>query len=215
MGTLFTVDGTTGNITTAGSITTSGAPVLPAHTFLASGGTITPNATITSTVFVTVDAVATIHGPTGGYNGQKILFKLSQDSTGHSVTFSTGTGNFQFIPSTSSFTASGANKVDFVGAIYDSVANLWDIVSISTEDGNSGITALTGDVTATGPGSAAATLATVNSNVGSFTTATITVNAKGLITAASSGTSFNVNTILTSSSTGQVLVNSNGNVLVA
>lgn len=51
------------------------------------------------------------------------------------------------------------------------------------------ITAITGDVTAAGPGSSAATLATVNSNVGSFTNASITVNAKGLITAASSGSS--------------------------
>jgi len=50
------------------------------------------------------------------------------------------------------------------------------------------ITGLTGDVTASGPGSVAATLATVNSNVGSFTNASITVNGKGLITAASSGT---------------------------
>lgn len=50
------------------------------------------------------------------------------------------------------------------------------------------ITALTGDITASGPGSSAATLATVNSNVGSFTNATVTVNGKGLITAASSGT---------------------------
>lgn len=49
------------------------------------------------------------------------------------------------------------------------------------------ITDLTGDVTASGPGSASATLATVNSNVGSFTNANITVNAKGLITAASNG----------------------------
>lgn len=49
------------------------------------------------------------------------------------------------------------------------------------------ITALTGDVTASGPGSAAATLATVNGNVGSFTNANLTVNAKGLITAASNG----------------------------
>lgn len=46
----------------------------------------------------------------------------------------------------------------------------------------SAITALTGDVTATGPGSAAATLATVNSNVGTF--ASVTVNGKGLVTAA-------------------------------
>jgi hypothetical protein len=41
----------------------------------------------------------------------------------------------------------------------------------------------TGDVT----GDTALTLATVNSNVGSFTNATVTVNAKGLVTAASSG----------------------------
>lgn len=50
------------------------------------------------------------------------------------------------------------------------------------------ITALTGDVTATGPGSVASTLATVNGNVGSFTNASVTVNAKGLVTAAANGT---------------------------
>lgn len=52
------------------------------------------------------------------------------------------------------------------------------------------ITALTGDVTATGPGSVAATLATVNGNIGSFTNTNLTVNAKGLITAASNGFSY-------------------------
>lgn len=46
---------------------------------------------------------------------------------------------------------------------------------------------LTGDVTTSSAASAAATLATVNSNVGSFTAANITVNAKGLVTAASNG----------------------------
>lgn len=47
---------------------------------------------------------------------------------------------------------------------------------------------LTGDVTTSGSFGTATTLATVNSNVGSFTNANITVNAKGLITAASTGT---------------------------
>lgn len=55
--------------------------------------------------------------------------------------------------------------------------------------------AITGDLAYTSPSfdgsanvTAAGTLATVNTNVGSFTNATLTVNAKGLITAASSGT---------------------------
>lgn len=47
--------------------------------------------------------------------------------------------------------------------------------------------ALTGDIT-TASGALATTLATVNSNVGSFTLANVTVNAKGLVTAASSTT---------------------------
>lgn len=51
----------------------------------------------------------------------------------------------------------------------------------------SGITMLTGDGTATGPGSAVLTLATVNANIGTFGSASVvaspTVNGKGLVTA--------------------------------
>jgi hypothetical protein len=55
--------------------------------------------------------------------------------------------------------------------------------------------AITGDLTYTSPSfngsanvTAAGTLATVNANVGAFTNASVTVNAKGLVTAVSSGT---------------------------
>ena len=64
----------------------------------------------------------------------------------------------------------------------------WNTFNSKQAAGNY-LTALTGDATASGPGSAALTLATVNSNVGSFGSASsvpiITVNGKGLITAVS------------------------------
>lgn len=65
----------------------------------------------------------------------------------------------------------------------------WNTFNSKQTSGNY-LTALTGDGAASGPGSAVLTLATVNSNVGSFGGATsvsaITVNAKGLVTAAAS-----------------------------
>jgi hypothetical protein len=90
------------------------------------------------------------------------------------------------------------------------------------------ITALTGDGTAAGPGSAALTLATVNSNVGTF--AASTVNAKGLVTAAAnlsgdattSGAALtlatvnsNVGSFGTASNVGTVTVNGKGLVTAA
>lgn len=63
----------------------------------------------------------------------------------------------------------------------------WAISVVATVPQNISSITLTGDVTASGNTPIATTLATVNSNVGSFTNANITVNGKGLVTAASSG----------------------------
>lgn len=62
------------------------------------------------------------------------------------------------------------------------------------------ITALTGDLTASGPGSVASTLATVNANVGSFAISTVTVNAKGLVTAASAATTTGTGSVVLATS---------------
>jgi len=64
--------------------------------------------------------------------------------------------------------------------VKDSSATITDITNNSAKTSNA---THSGDAT----GATALTLATVNSNVGSFTASNITVNAKGLITAASSG----------------------------
>lgn len=80
-------------------------------------------------------------------------------------------------------------STSFIGALTGNASTATALATART------IGIITGDATSSGSsfdGTAnntnVLTLATVNSNVGSFTNATITVNAKGLITAASSGT---------------------------
>ncbi len=67
----------------------------------------------------------------------------------------------------------------------DLASGYWAISALASVP--TGNLTLTGDVAGSGVTPIATTLATVNSNVGAFTNASITVNAKGLVTAASSG----------------------------
>lgn len=108
------------------------------------------------------------------------------------ATVNAGVGSFGSATAVPSITVNGKGLVTAAASTSIQIAesqvtNLVSDLAGKQATGNY-LTALTGDATASGPGSAALTLATVNSNVGSFGSATqvagFTVNAKGLVTAA-------------------------------
>lgn len=107
------------------------------------------------------------------------------------ATVNVTTGSFGSATSTPNFVVNGKGLITAAASTSIQIAEsqVTNLVSdlAGKQATGSYLTALTGDVTASGPGSSAATLATVNANVGSFTNTSLTVNAKGLVTAASSG----------------------------
>jgi len=120
----------------------------------------------------------------------QVLYATGVNTIASVATGTVSAGSTAITATSNRYVLGGALSIDCATASISQTGCLsstdWTTFNNKQPAGNY-ITALTGDVTASGPGSAAVTLATVNSNVGSFTNANITVNGKGLITAASNG----------------------------
>lgn len=123
-------------------------------------------------------------------------------------------------PTTASPTLGLGNVVGPVSSVNNHVAVFSGTTGTVIADGGSiGSTTLTGDVTGSGTVTFATTLATVNANVGSFGSATqclsVTVNAKGLVTAASVATCAPAFSSVTGQATLAQLPNINNSTILA
>jgi len=173
-------DGTTGKLLKNSAITFDGT-TLDASTFRVKAGEFdSDQANIANNGTIRFNKLDFIGWRNELNSGNVILSKDTSDRVASSGGFDAGANSIAATQSQGNNSTKLANTayVDTLGATKQATGNY--------------ITALTGDGAASGPGSVALTLATVNGNVGSFGSATqsltITANAKGLITAISTQT---------------------------
>lgn len=160
-------------ITLGGNLTTSGANALTFTTTGSTGVTLPTSGTLATTTGICGTATALANNTANtlaGFNNSGVYADVA---IGSGLTLSSGTLAVTGGAVTTTGSPATGNLAKFSGS-----------GSITNGD-------LSGDLTTSG--TLAATFNTVNSNVGSFTNANLTVNAKGLITAASNGTAGNDN----------------------
>lgn len=173
----------------SGTVTSVGL-ALPASVFTVTGSPVTTTGTLTGS-FISQSANQVLASPDGSSGVPTFRALVAADLPTGNLT-DAGIDGITVTGGTGAVIGSGTSIAQHVA---DSTHNGylsstdWSTFNAKQPAGNY-ITALTGDATATGPGSVPITLATVNASPGSFGSASavtiLTVNGKGLVTTASS-----------------------------
>jgi len=206
-GTLATANGGTGNATGTATINANLTGDVTSIGNASTLATVNSNVGAFTNANITVNAKGLITAAASGSPGGVTSVTgtspvVSSGGTTPAISLASGYGDTlnPYASKTANFVLAAPNGTAGVPTFRAVVAADIPTLNQSTTGSAATLTtgrtiAVTGDLAYTSPSfdgsanvTAAGTLATVNSNVGSFTAANITVNAKGLITAAANGT---------------------------
>lgn len=111
--------------------------IWPGHTHnkvvtLTDGATVAIDTNLGNTFYLEAAGDRTISPPTGAKDGKKIIIAHYANGANRTLALTTGeTGGFRFGTTVSALSATASGKVDYIGCIYNAVAQRWDVVSVS------------------------------------------------------------------------------------
>ena len=119
--------------TLSGSLVVNGA-IRSTSVTIANASTITPTSSTTNQYTVTALAQdATIAIPSGTpIDGQKLTIRIKDNGTARSLTWTATSGGYRGVGTTLP-TTTIANKVTYVGCIYNSQDSFWDVIAVATQ----------------------------------------------------------------------------------
>ena len=124
-----------------GSVTLNGTETLTNKTIVArsvnasaTSGTLTPDSSTTDLyVAERLTGAITIAQPSGTpTNGQKLIIRLKDNGTSRGITWTTSAGAFRAI-SVDLPVSTTADKLTYVGCIYNTTDSFWDVVASVTQ----------------------------------------------------------------------------------
>jgi hypothetical protein len=133
--------GTSGQVLTSNGTATywaaasSSGQYTPRVSSTASASSVTPTtASYDLYVFTALAATLTINASTFlPTNGTKLMFRIKDNGTAQTLTWTTtGSGSFRILGTTLPTTTT-ANKVTYVGCVYNSDESYWDVIAVGTQ----------------------------------------------------------------------------------
>lgn len=135
---VFTIDSvekaridTSGNFSVASSVAITASRINPRTLSTTSTSTLSPDIQAYDQYDLTAQAVGlTVAAPTGTpVNGNKLMFRILDNGTGQTITWNaTYTAIGVTLP-----TSTTANKMVYVGCVYNSTNTRWDVIAVSTQ----------------------------------------------------------------------------------